>query len=81
MNSRRLLVAFTIVTLSYFYFRFFGFKNYSWAHIIFGLFIAGSMIVAIVTKKRDITVGILFGLIFVLFSLLFLFIFFSSLLK
>jgi hypothetical protein len=80
INARRFFVAFIIITISYFYFRFFGIGNYTFAHYIFAAFIMGSLVTAFLTKKRDVTVGILYGLIFVLVSLLLLFIFFSELL-
>ena len=76
MNQRRLLSAFVIIVLSYFYFRFFGISSYSFAHILFTVIILGSLVIAFLTKKKDITMGILYGLIFVLISLVLLFTFF-----
>ncbi|MBX9852460.1 MAG: hypothetical protein K2X86_11980 [Cytophagaceae bacterium] len=81
MNARRIFAAAIIILITYFFMRVFGVRNYSLAHIMFALFILGSLIIAFATRKRDITMGILFGLIFVLFSLFGIFIFFPTVLE
>ena len=76
MNQRRLVTAFIIIAASYFFFRFFGISSYFIAHVFFALIILGSLVIAFLTKKKDITMGILYGLVTVLLSLALLFTFF-----
>jgi Ca2+/Na+ antiporter len=81
MNLKfRLAIAFLIGLITCIYFITFKNFNNTSAHIIYFVIILALIVTAFMTKNRDVTIGILYGLILVLVSLLFVFTFMKSLL-
>ena len=81
MNLRvRFGIAFLIGLITCIYFLIFRSFNNTSAHILYFVIVLALIVTAFTTKNRDITIGILYGLILVLVSMIFVFTFMKSLL-
>gem|GEM_PF-4597731 len=77
-NKLRIVIAIILIAISYGYFRFITFLPTTISYILYFALILVSLLIAFISKRRDVTIGILYGLTFVLVSLIFIFTFFTE---